>query len=614
MTPRESQSASEKENTALALLKAGDAQAAWEQTVFDLKTHADHPGLLHVAGLAALYLGRTDDAAKALSASLKKHPNQPGLWEIYGGALEVLERYEDAVDAYTEAARISPNTAAPHRLRGAVLVVLNKRQDALDAFGKALALKSDDSETLLRRADVLSELGAYESALTDYQTVLSVQPTDPAAHSKLATMLWDMQHVDQAESLFLKALELDPSDAQTIANLAALYEQTNTLDKAADFANRALALEPDTLLAQRVLATLARRSGDTKTALNEVKRLAALATTSKDKEALEFELGRLHDEQGDIDTAYTHFVAGNALKRDSPMGQTIDPHAYARTITRETDSLATSPPLAGKTGDIKPSPPDPVFLIGFPRSGTTLLDQVLDSHPDIVVMDERPPLAEVHQKLTLLETQSRQPFVTLDEEQRQAARQFYFDSAEKFVGAHDGKVFIDKHPLSTARIRIIKLLFPQSRIIFALRHPCDVVLSCFMQRFALNEAMINFSTLDGAVKTYAAVMHLWLNARRTLSLSVHDIRYEDVVTDFDTQIGDALKFLGVPWTDDVKNFHTHAQARHVRTASASQVTQPLYASSIARWQSYARHLAPHMNTLRPFIEAFSYRIDIKEGI
>lgn len=614
MTRRASPSAPEKANTALALLKSGNAQAAWDNVDSDLKTHPNHHALLHVAGLAALQLGRIDDAAVALSASLKQQPDQPGLWDIYGGVLEVLERYEDAIDAYTQASRISPDNAEPHRLRGAVLLILNQREDALEAFGKALELNPEDSDTLLQRAAVLSDLGAYESALTDYQHVLALQPTDPAVHRQLAAMLWEMQHVDQAETLFLKSLELDPSDAQTVANLAALYEQTNALEKAENFAGRALAIDSGNLLAKRVLATLARRSGDAATAIEDVKRFAAVATTPQDKEALEFELGRLNDELGDFDAAYAHFVAGNALKRDSSMGQTIDPQAYARSVAREAELLTASPPLPPPENDVRPSPPDPVFLIGFPRTGTTLLDQVLDSHPDIIVMDERPPLAEVHEKLSLLETQSGQPFVALDEEQRQAARQFYFASAEKFVGAHDGKVFVDKHPLSTARVRIIKLLFPQSRIIFALRHPCDVVLSCFMQRFALNEAMINFSTLDGAVNTYTAVMNLWLSARRTLKLSVHDIRYEDVVTDFDTQIGNVLEFLNVPWTDDVKDFHTHAQSRHVRTASSSQVTRPLYASSVARWHNYGRHLEPHMGALRPFIETFGYGTDIKEGI
>jgi hypothetical protein len=221
--------------------------------------------------------------------------------------------------------------------------------------------------------------------------------------------------------------------------------------------------------------------------------------------------------------------------------------------------------------------------MGFPRSGSTLLDQVLDSHPNVVVMEERPPLADVHERLTALEVDAGNPFTRLSEEQRQAARHFYFQRVANFVDDFSGKTFIDKHPLSTAKVRIIKLLFPRARIVFALRHPCDVVLSSFMQRFVVNMAMSNFHTLAGAVKTYEAVMSLWHAAEPVLNMPVHYIRYEDLVQDFESQVKGVLSFLDLPWDERVTSFHEHARNRDVRTASSRQVTQPLYASALARW-------------------------------
>lgn len=244
--------------------------------------------------------------------------------------------------------------------------------------------------------------------------------------------------------------------------------------------------------------------------------------------------------------------------------------------------------------------------MGFPRSGTTLLDQVLDSHPDAVVMDERPPLTEIHKRLWALEEDQGKPFTHLEDAQRQAARGFYFQQAAAYVEDVSGKTLIDKHPLATAKIRIIKLLFPRSRIIFALRHPCDVVLSAFMQPFTVSHAMSNFHTLAGAVDTYCDVMSLWHSTEPSLDLPVHYIRYEDLVQEFETQVTAALSFIGLPWDERVAAFHEHAQSRDVRTASARQVTQPLYASALARWKKYETYLAPHMEALQPYIEAFGY--------
>ena len=221
-------------------------------------------------------------------------------------------------------------------------------------------------------------------------------------------------------------------------------------------------------------------------------------------------------------------------------------------------------------------------------------------------MEERPPLADVHERLTALEQNAGNPFTKLDEEQRLVARQFYFQRVATFVDDSSGKTFVDKHPLGTAKIRIIKLLFPRARIVFALRHPCDVVLSSFMQRFAVNMAMSNFHTLAGAVKTYEAVMNLWRATEPTLNIPVQYIRYEELVQDFEAQVQCVLSFLDLTWDDRVANFHEHARTRDVRTASSSQVTQPLYTSALVRWQRYAPYLEPHMETLYPFIEAFGY--------
>ena len=251
-------------------------------------------------------------------------------------------------------------------------------------------------------------------------------------------------------------------------------------------------------------------------------------------------MAQLHDKLGNIDDAYGTFTTANQLHRDAAASWHIDPQTFLSHVTREEEILKTSPP---EHHAVEPpvNPPDPVFLMGFPRSGTTLLDQVLDSHPGAAVMEERPPLADVHSRLTELENDSGRYFVSLDEEQRQVARHYYFQRVGMFMEDFEDKIFIDKQPLGTAKIRIIKLFFPNAKILFSLRHPCDVVLSCFMQRFKITVAMANFYSLEDAAKTYATVMNLWLASQKGLGLPVHFVRYENLVTDFNAEVGQALE-------------------------------------------------------------------------
>ncbi|MEQ9109727.1 MAG: sulfotransferase [Rhodospirillaceae bacterium] len=644
---RSSNTALSSANASLTLLKDGKPKQALDHAEQALKDAPAHPALWQVIGLAALKLGQAEKSAAALAASLSAKAEQPGIWEIYGGVLETLERHEDALNAYTQATRYFPNTPDSYRLQGAILQTLMRFDAAIAAYAKSLSLNPKQPETWLHKgtlefttgnntaaaqsfAQALSydtnlakawrgqgairaEQGNREAAIEDFRKAIALDPRDAATHRQLASVLWEMHHVDQADVLFQKSLALDPECAATLASMAAMYEQTNRLEEAGAAADQALAKDSHNTLAQIVKATLARRAGKNDVALQALTQLSATVDTLTEREAVAFELARLHDKLGQTEEAFKHFSTGNAAQIQSPAGQRINHKKYIAQITREAELLETAAPLHHPSTPPIDEPADPVFLIGFPRSGTTLLDQVLNSHTDVAVMEERPPLVQVHERLTALELKSGTPFTRLDEEQRQAARRYYFDMARTFVPDLDNRLFVDKYPLSTAKIRIIKLLFPEARIIFALRHPCDVVLSCFMQRFTLNMAMTHFTSLSGATNLYALVMGLWIKHHAALKFKVHTIRYEDVVQDFEAQIKGVLTFLGLPWDEAVLSFHKHARQRHLRTASSSQVTQPLYTSALGRWKKYATHLEPHMRTLQPFIKEFGYDSDISEG-
>ncbi len=263
--------------------------------------------------------------------------------------------------------------------------------------------------------------------------------------------------------------------------------------------------------------------------------------------------------------------------------------------------------VAGWTRSDGPPPEQcPVFLTGFPRSGTTLLDQVLDSHPETQVIEERGLMAVLQHELA-----SQGPFpgilASLDKAAIEKLRERYYALAGNEIEALPGRLLIDKLPLNITNAGLIYRVFPNARFVFALRHPADVCLSCFMQNFRPTDAMANFFSLASTVEFYASAMALWQTYRERLPLTVHTVRYEDLLDDFRGQAGSLLEFLGLGWHDSVAAFHEHARRRaRINTPSYHQVSQPLYTDARFRWHRYRAQLEPYLGQLAPWINAFGY--------
>jgi hypothetical protein len=230
----------------------------------------------------------------------------------------------------------------------------------------------------------------------------------------------------------------------------------------------------------------------------------------------------------------------------------------------------------------------PVFLIGFPRSGTTLLDQVLDAHRDIYVIEERPLIPETIVRMTELGLRYPEDLPNLTSSNISVLRNHYLAARQRLIGPSAAPIVIDKMPLNLAHVGLIRLMFPEAKFILSLRDPCDVVLSCFMQAFQINDWMAAFLDLDRAAELYAAVFGHWELACEAFQLTHVRIRYEDMVADLEAAVTPVLAFLGVEWTPDMARFDAHARSRaRLATPSASQVTRPIYTDALARWRRYA---------------------------
>jgi hypothetical protein len=251
------------------------------------------------------------------------------------------------------------------------------------------------------------------------------------------------------------------------------------------------------------------------------------------------------------------------------------------------------------------------LLCGHARSGTTLLEQVLDSHPDIVSAEETdvfveeafaplrrgfPPDAYM---LPVLEAASHPAL--------QQSRAAFFRAMELVIGSPiSNRLLIDKHPVLTFMIPGFVRVFPETKFLIALRDPRDVVLSCFMQPQPLNPITAAYLDLKGTAEDYAAIMSLWRTLAPLMPMPYLEVRYEDMVEDLESVVRKTLDFLGVPWDERVLEFAEHARTKMVRSPTYADVTQPVYKRARGRWRNYQKYLEPHLAVLEPFVKAFGY--------
>jgi hypothetical protein len=241
-------------------------------------------------------------------------------------------------------------------------------------------------------------------------------------------------------------------------------------------------------------------------------------------------------------------------------------------------------------------------VIGFPRSGTTLLDTFLAAHPGLCVAEEKPLLQAVADRLG-----DHERLALLDEAELAALRETYFAAAAEHVADRGDRLLVDKYPLGAIDIALIHRLFPTAPIVFAERHPCDVVLSCFATRFQPTATLVSFLILEDSARLYDRVMALWAKARAAMPLTVHTVRYEALVADPAREMKGLVAFLGLDWDDQVADHQRPAAERaFVNTASYAQVVEPVYDRSIGRWKRYETHLAPVVPLLEPWAKTMGY--------
>jgi tetratricopeptide (TPR) repeat protein len=478
-----------------------------------------------------------------------------------------------------------------------------KFDDAVRLLERAVALAPGDVPARNALALCLQRLDRPAEALYHVEALLTSHPDLGFAHANKGNALIALGSLGLAQASHLRALELDPDNLAAMGSLASIATHRGEHAQARHWAEQLLARVPGFPDAVLSLAAADLAGG----AIDRAE--ALLRALLRDRRAGPSDRARAHGLLGDVldaaaryPEAFDAYSACNEslrrIHRRYPAGTgMLD---YARSLTAALAevtpwSRAAAPePMAGGAADH-------VLLIGFPRSGTTLLEVVLDGHPDLVSLEEHELLTESVLRF-MREPLDLGPLARAEESELRALRAAYWERVRLGGAEVAGKIFLDKHPLNTLKLPLIARLFPRAKILFVCRDPRDVVLSCFRRRFRMNAAMYQMLTLDGAARFYDAVMDFADRARLILGLDWHEVRYERLMADFAGQTRAICEFLGLEWTAGMQAFSTRVQARERATPSTAQLARGLDPSGIGHWQHYRAPLEPVQPVLKRWVE------------
>lgn len=531
--------------------------------------------------------------------------------------LEIAAKGEDRAHAITLAL-----AAVKQGLRGVVINSLvaegleaqGRLQEALILLERATRAAPGDAQLWFRQGRVLLALDRREAARAATERGLALAPVDYRGLVDAGTVCLRLGDLAASRTHLTRAAELAPDRAEPASALAVVAGLAGSNAEARDLAARALALDPTLISAQIAIARadLAEHAFDVvedrltrllaRTDLADVQRVDAHDLRADARDAL-----------GRPGEAFADYAARNAILRRVHAPRFADPAQESPPDrTRRLAAWFEARPAMAWAGA---SGADTVgaaaagghaFVLGFPRSGTTLLEKALAGHARVACLEEVDVLATVSGGL-LADGAALSRLASLTPAQALPLREAYWRGVSQTLGAPiGGRVVVDKLPLHTPALPVIARLFPDATILFALRDPRDVVLSCFRRRFRTNAAMYAFLTLEGAAAYYDAVMRLAALYAERLALRLQFVRHEAVVADFDGEVAKVLEAMGLAWDPGVRDFAALAAASAPRTPSAPQLARGLNAEGIGQWRRYEAQLAPVRGVLAPWVERFGY--------
>ena len=539
-------------NLGTVLLDQGRLKEASNAFRKALKLLPDHPMILNNVGNVLQLQGENDKALSWFDKAISQDPDNADAYGNSGNALRALQRYEEAFAAYKRALEINPELADTHYNMGLILLELDELDDAIICFNQALKINPADKNIYMGLGNARSAQGNLDQAVAAYRKAIAIDPANTEFYRKLGKAFSDHGEVEEAVSVCRKALKINPGNAKAYLSLVQNKKFTEYDDDI------------------RAMESLFAKQGN----------------PDADSIRLAFSLGKAYEDLGDFDKSMEFVIKATRLKRNS--------YDYSIAESQELfDKYKEmfSPDFFSNHRDSGDPDRTPVFIVGMPRSGTSLVEQILASHSDVYGAGELNDLGKVFESMRTSDKEKQcgiipQELLELDAKAFANLGRGYIARIRKH--STNAKFITDKMPHNFLRIGFIRTILPNARIIHCTRDPMDNCLSIFKTHLLSGHGYANtMSELGQYYRMYLEFMDYW---RATLPGFIYDQSYEDLVGSQEEQVSKLLQHCGLDWEDACLDFHK--TRRKIKTASNAQVRRPIYNDSVQLWTRYEKQLEP----------------------
>ncbi len=515
-------------------------------------------------------------------------------------------KIQEAIKLFGDALKLNPKSFEVCSKLGLLSFQLGDLDNSINYFKKTLLLDPKSSLAYSNLGLIYSKLNNQDLALENYLKACEIDPKNFIVNYNLANHFFSNNDDKNAEKYYQLSIELNPQHFYPYNNLFQLYDRSNNLEKLEKIFSNILKLFGRSSQVQFLEGTLQFKKKNYKETIKIFKSLVLNKHDYQKNVLITNILAKCHDHLGSYPDAYKYYSLSNKIIENTFKNK-FNKNEFNNRVSKRLSYISNVKKELFIDTEIYDERSDPVFLIGFPRSGTTLLDTILRTHKSIEVMEEKLLVEDLMNQLNHYINNNLLNLNSINKNIIKKLRDLYFKKREAIVSSKNNSIIIDKLPLNIIYIAELNKIFPKSKFIFALRNPYDSVLSCFMQPFLPSNAMSNFYNLKDASNFYDLIMNLWDKYQQNLNLNLKIIKYEDVVNNFDSSIKELLKFLDVEWTNDLRNFYLTASKRGIiNTPSFNQVNKPLYKDSISRWKNYSDKFSDIDFKLERWVKKFNY--------
>ena len=592
LRPDDAQTHSNLGNTLRALGKPEEALEHFRKAVeLNPKLAMVHTNL----GQFLLDLGRAKEALPHCKEAVALEPNLAEAHNNLGNAHRALGEFPEARACYFETIRLKPELTQAQANLGAVLQQECRYDEALPWLLRACELEPQSQQFLEFLAETYFEMERFPDALAIYKKKLELDPDRPQMHNAIGWLIQEEGRMAEAREYYETALRLDPSFPPANLSLGGLHEELGELEAAEARFRKTLDLHPGHTVALARLATLLRgKVSDAELALIR-DRLCDLAVTGSPRATLLFGLAHVLDDRGEYDAAASALGEANslALANLERKHQTYVPAEHEKFVNNVINIF--QPDFFARMKGMGLETRRPVFIVGLPRSGTTLIEQVLASHSQVFGAGEQPLVRQDFERIPAqMNRVGEHPFVCLaDPEVGTALRQIAHrhDDRLRELGESAARV-VDKMPDNYMYLGLLAVLFPSATFIHCRRDLRDIAVSCWTTNFRSIKWANDPEHISSRFAQYLRLMDHW---RAVLPATIHEVAYEETVYDLDSVARRLIAACGLEWEPSCLDYHK--TRRPVRTASVTQVRQPVYRKSVARWRNYNEPLADLFSAL-----------------